>query len=201
MQPSNHFLDNFAAHKLSLLTECGAPDISAENAWLNRFILTTAFTTTLPQETMAYVFNFLRRTENAFSAYQQARLALIEYLGSPRNVVSPYFRALLNFEVCISQCYQGFELLKTASRNMLYQPNDDSEMERLQKLYVVSKHTDQMIHGGKIPTEATAPLWITNQGLESARSSISFVELADLLACTEQLVKKSLQVIATGPPP
>jgi len=121
---------------------------------------------------------------------QQARLALLEYVQSSRNVISPYFRALLNFEVCLSQCYQGFELLRTASGEKLYEPNDKSEMERLPKLYVDSKHMDQMIDGGKIPPEATAALWITNQGLESARSSVSFVELAELLAAMGQFADK-----------
>jgi len=187
MPPSNYMLDNFVAHKLSLLTECGAPEISLQNRWLNCFILTTVFKATPPQKKKAYIFNFLRRSEGAFSAYQQARLAVLEYVQSPRNVISPYFRALLNFEVCISQCYQGYELLKTATGEKLYEPDDKSEMERLQKLYVDSKHMDRMIDGGKVPTEATVAIWITNEGLESARASVSFTELADLLASMGRL--------------
>jgi hypothetical protein len=187
MQPSNYFLDNFVAHKLSLLTECGAPEISSQNGWLNLFILTTVFKAAPPQKKRTYIFNFLRRSEGAFFAYQQARLALLEYVQSPRNVISPYFRALLNFEVCISQCYQGYELLKTATGEKLYEPNDKSEMERLRALYVASKHMDRMIDGGKIPTKATAALWITNQGLESVRASVSFTELTDLLASMGRL--------------
>jgi hypothetical protein len=29
MQPSSYFLDNFVAHKLSLLSECGSPEAIA----------------------------------------------------------------------------------------------------------------------------------------------------------------------------
>jgi hypothetical protein len=108
-------------------------------------------------------------------------MALIEYLETPRNVLSPYFRALLNFEVCISQCYQGYELLATASGEKFFERNDKSEAERLHSLYVDSKHMDEMIDGGKIPTEATAALWITNHGLESSRAILSFDELAEML--------------------
>lgn len=187
MQPSNYLLDNFVAHKMSSLTECGAPEISTENRWLNVFILSTVFRASLEPKTRAYVFNFLRRAEGAFSAYREARHALLEYVESPRNVISPYFRALLNFEVCVSQCYQGFELLCTASGTTPYEPNDKSEMERLQKLYVDSKHMDQMIDGRKIPTEATAAIWITNDGLESARSKVSFGEMVELLTSMAQL--------------
>lgn len=181
MQPSNYLLDNFVAHKLSLLIECGARELPAETNRLNTFILTSVFKVSLPAKTRAYVFNFLRRGEGALSAYREARVALIEYINTPRNVLSPYFRALLNFEVCISQCYQGYELLATASAEKFFERNDGSEAERLQMLYVDSKHMDHMIDGGKIPTEATAAIWITNNGLESSRAALSFDELLEML--------------------
>jgi hypothetical protein len=181
MQPSNYLLDNFVAHKLSLLTECGATELPEKINWLNTFILNTVFRVNLPAKSRAYLFNFLRRAEGALSAYREARIALIEYVETPRNVLSPYFRALLNFEVCISQCYQGYELLATASEEKLFEKNDGSEAERLQILYVDSKHMDRMIDGGKIPTEATAAVWITNQGLESSRAALSFDELVEML--------------------
>jgi hypothetical protein len=47
--------------------------------------------------------------------------------------------------------------------------------------YVDSKHMDQMIEGGQIPTEATAALWITDRGLESSRAALSFEELLRML--------------------
>ena len=190
MQPSNYLLDNFVAHKLSLLTECGARELPAEANWLNTFILTSVFRVSLPAKTRAYVFNFLRRAEGALSAYREARIALIEYLETPRNVLSPYFRALLNFEVCISQCYQGYELLATASGEKFFERNDGSEAERLQMLYVDSKHMDRMIDGGKIPTEATAAVWITNHGLESSNAALSFEELLEMLLNMGRLAER-----------
>lgn len=181
MKPSNYLLDNFVAHKLSLLTVCGAKGLPEKANWLNAFILNSVFRVNIPAKTRAYLLNFLRRAEGALSAYREARLALIEYVETPRNVLSPYFRALLNFEVCISQAYQGYELLATASGEKLFEKNDKSEAERLQILYVDSKHMDRMIDGGKIPDEATAAVWITNQGLESSRAVLSFDELVEML--------------------
>ena len=108
MQPSNYMLDNFVAHKLSLLTECGACELSTNANWIGAFVLTSVFRAQLPPKKRAYVFNFLRRAEGSFSAYREARTALIEYIQTPRNVLSPYVGALLNFEVCIGQCYQGY---------------------------------------------------------------------------------------------
>lgn len=181
MQPSNYLLDNFVAHKLSLLTECGAAELPVEPNWLNTFILNTVFRVSLSSETRAYLFNFLRRAEGALSAYREARTALLEYLATPRNVISPYFRALLNFEVCISQCYQSYELLATASRQKVFERGSGSEAERLHDLYIDSKHMDQMIDGGRLPNEATAAIWIINRGLESSRATISFNELLEML--------------------
>jgi hypothetical protein len=178
------------AHKLSLLTECGAREIPTYANWLNVFILNSVFIFRLPPKTRAYVFNFLRRAEGALSAYREARKALIEYLETPRNVLSPYFRALLNFEVCISQCYQGYELLAMASGEKFFEPNEKSEAERLRILYVDSKHMDRMIDGGKIPTDATAAIWITNHGLESSRATLSFDELIEMLLQMGRLAER-----------
>jgi hypothetical protein len=76
---------------------------------------------------------------------------------------------------------QGYELLATASGEKFFERNDKSEAERLLSLYVDSKHMDETIDGGKIPTEATAALWITNHGLESSRTILSFDEFAEML--------------------
>jgi hypothetical protein len=104
--------------------------------------------------------------------------------------LSPYFRALLNFEVCISQCYQGYELLTMALGEKFFERNDKSGAERLWMLYVDSKHMDQMIDGGKIPAEATAAIWITNQGLESSRAALSFEELVAMLLNMGRLAER-----------
>jgi hypothetical protein len=140
MPLTNYSLDKFVAHKLSLLTECGAPELSANPNWIGAFVLNTMLIANLPPMQRAFAFTYLRRAEGAFSAYRAARSGLIEYCNTRGgNVLSPYFRALLNFEVCIGQCYQGFELLATASR---HQKNDASDAKRLHSLYVASKHMD-----------------------------------------------------------
>ena len=108
-------------------------------------------------------------------------MALTKYLETPRNVLSPYFKALLNFEICISQCYQGYELLAAATREKIFEKRDNSKEERLHTLYVDCKHMVEMIDGGKIPPEATAAIWITNHGLESSRATLSFDELLEML--------------------
>ena len=41
--PSNYMLDNYVAHKLSLLTGCGACELSTDTNWLNHFIINSVF--------------------------------------------------------------------------------------------------------------------------------------------------------------
>lgn len=114
-QPSSYLLDNFIAHKLSELTLCGAPELPEETKWLNTFILKSIFQFSLPPKTRAYLFNFLRRAEGASAAYRDARRLLQQHVATPSNVISPYFRSLTEFEICLSQCYQGYELLARAT--------------------------------------------------------------------------------------
>ena len=132
---SNYALDNFVAHRISSLTECGAPELLTESSWLNVFIINNVLRVRMPDEKRAYIFNFIRRTEGAFSAYREARRGLMEYVTTPTNVISPYFRSLLNFEICVSQCWQGCELLIKASRAPLFKRNDNTDVERLHSLY------------------------------------------------------------------
>jgi hypothetical protein len=189
-RPSNYMLDNFVAHKLSFLTECGAPELTNNENWLGAFILNSVFIAHLAPNPRAYAFNFIRRAQGALSSYRLARLELMEYLQTPPNVLSPYFRALLHFEVCISQSYQALELLATASRRDVFDKKDGSKEERLYRLYIRSKHMDKMIETGQIPTEATAALWITNQGLECSNAALSFEELLSLLKWVAEMADR-----------
>lgn len=190
MQMTNYTLDNFIAYKLSELTRCEAPNLSDDSKWLNSFILNSIFQVKLPDDTRAYIFNFLRRAEGASFAYRSAILDINEYLNTPQNNISPYFKALSQIEICISQCYQGYELLSRASGETIYTPGDGSCEERLQIVYVDSKHMDRMIHGDKLPESATSGIWITNNGIESARGKLSFQELHDTLMYMHTLAEK-----------
>lgn len=176
-------LDNYFAPKLSALTECQAPELEVD-AWLNNFILTTIFQVRLPMKQRAYAFNFIRRAEAASAAYRAARTALIEYVQAPPNVISPYFTALVQFEMCIAQCYQGFELVAKAAGVQpfeLFAGGKAAPISRLHSFYIDSKHMDEMILGDKLPDTATVGVWLTNTGIESARSHLSFEELHEAL--------------------
>jgi hypothetical protein len=86
----------------------------------------------------------------------------------------------------------------TASGQTLFEKGDGSDSERLYTLYIDSKHADTMIDGGKIPTEATATIWITNVGLESNRAALSFDELREQLLGMGRLADRLLSTLGTG---
>ena len=200
-QLTNYSLDNFVAHKLSELTLCGASELVEEAKWLNTFILRTIFHFNLPPKTRAFLFNFLRRAEGASAAYRDGRQLLVEHLATPSNVITPYFRALTQFEICISQCYQGYELLSRASGHELYKPGDGSAEEKLQVVYVDSKHMDRMIAGDKLPAPATSGVWLTNNGLESSRGHLPFPELHELVTGMHALAEKLCTIQPPVAPP
>jgi hypothetical protein len=56
---------------------------------------------------------------------------------------------------------------------------------------------DQMIDGGKLPTEATAAVWITDEGLESSRAKLSFEELVEILLQMKRLSERLSGLDAT----
>jgi hypothetical protein len=65
---------------------------------------------------------------------------------------------------------------------MLFSPGDGSVLQRLNLLYNRSKHTDKAITAWQLPPNGTISIWLTNDGLQSMDSSLSFEEAADILA-------------------
>ncbi|MER2584266.1 MAG: hypothetical protein ABTR20_16240 [Candidatus Competibacter sp.] len=190
---SKYVRDTFIAHKLSELSECSAPELKEEPNWLNAFILKSIVVFDIPAKNRAYLLNFLRRAEAANTAYREARTQLSLYLSTPQNVISPYFKALTQFEVCIAWCYQGYELIARASGSQLYRQGHGSRYEKLQIVYVDSKHMDFMISGDKLPSDSTSGLWIINSGLESSRGCLTFEDLHCLLCEMKDLAEKIVQ--------
>ncbi len=203
-------LDNYCAPNLSRVTACGVPEIDPPKVWLTTFILNDALSGVISRKPAAFVLNFLRRVDASIVFYSDARnelTAYISHLNRPQTVISPFFRALISFEVCISQCYQAFELLWTLHMKEVYQKRSrgfsyvkvdtierilclDGKLAQLGKLYVDSKHMDRMIDGDQFPRKATTAIWITNDSLRSKSAALSFVELRDTLKTLAELADR-----------
>jgi predicted RNA-binding Zn-ribbon protein involved in translation (DUF1610 family) len=179
---SHYALDNFVAHRLSELTECGPKPIEDAPNWIGAFVLNSIFVAPLEPKKRAYILNFLRRADGAISSYQVARIHLIEYLRAPGYAVSRHFRALLSFENCVAHLYQGMKLISAATKVPMFESGDGIKEERLNIIFNTSKHMDGRIEKGTMPEEATGAIWITNYGVECQQAKLSFLEIEELLA-------------------
>jgi hypothetical protein len=194
---SGFFYDSYVAPKISTLTECNIRDASGlMEPWLINFILKSAFVSTVPEPDKAYFFNFLRRVEGAFIEYELAREALGEFVEARKhkpeeNRVSPYFKALLHFEIFVAQLYQAYEFLRTKSGMNFFDKGGGTIIEKFHKLYNSSKHMDKWIKQGRIPSRATVAIWITNEGLESSDVKLSFTKMYEALAETAKFAKRN----------
>jgi len=196
MTPTNAFLDHFVARKLSELTLCGAPVLDGiRRDWLNTFVLVTAFHN-VADNWRPYVVNYLRRADGALAAYDAGTAALTEYVTTPPSSVSLYFRALLGFEVCISQLCQSIQFRSSASANEIYVEDSGSTEERLFLLYNDQKNMDRFLGKGKGVAAAASSIWITNAGLESPRARLTFDELVEALRAMADF---ATQLAATPP--
>jgi hypothetical protein len=54
-------------------------------------------------------------------------------------------------------------------------------LERLNRLYNVSKHAEKFIARGEYAPDSTLALWITNDALETTDTQVPFSELQDML--------------------
>jgi hypothetical protein len=198
---SNFFYDAYVAHKISTLTECNMRNAShLKEPWLINFILSSAFVATVAEPDKAYFFNFLRRVEGAFIEYKLAREALKEFIEARKhkpeeNRISPYFRALLHFEIFIAQLFQAYEFLRTKSGMNFFTKGSGTIIEKFHKLYNSSKHMDKWIAKGRIPPKATVVIWITNKGLESKDEEsndirLSFDEMYEALKETAKFAQR-----------
>ncbi len=184
---TDYALDTFVAPKLSQLTACGAPPLSDRSAkvdyWVREFSLHSMLRVRVEETHRQYIFNFLRRAEGAFHEYDIGRQFLKDYVdGGNRDSVSRYLRAVLHLEVCISQAYQAFMLARNLlDESKLFTSGDRSPLEQLHRLYNRSKHAENAIATGQLPSGGTLPIWITNDGLECTDAGLTFAQLGELL--------------------
>lgn len=184
MPLSNYSLDKFVAPNLSELTENSAQELimDQQDYWVRNFILNTLLGVRLLDPYHQYIYNFLRKAESAFHEYANARLLLGEYIDQGKDAVSKYLSAVLHFEICLAQAYQAYMLAKNIiGLEKLFNTGDGSALDRLNKIYNLSKHVAERISEGKLPEESILPVYITNNGLETHATYLNFNELVELL--------------------
>jgi hypothetical protein len=176
-------LDRFVAPDISKFTKASIPDMSdtskEQEYWVGNFILNTLFRVTVDERTRQALFNLLRRAESAFREYGLARERTLTYLQNT-EAITAYLAAVSHWEVYLSHTYQAYCLLARGQK-VLFVQGDGSVLERLNLLYNRLKHMDGAIESGQLPAESTMAIWLTNDGVRSVDSVLTFAEIADIL--------------------
>ena len=180
-QPSNYFLNNFISFDLSDLSGNNAEKRDTTSRWVNTFILNAAYRYRMEDSERLLIMNLLRRVESSFHQYNLGSSQLDEYLLGDKTGVSRYFSAVVCFEIALSHLYQAYMFGQRLTGTKLFNSNDNSSLDRLNKLYNISKHYDGTISKGELAEINTIPIWITNEGFKSVNTFLSYSDVHEMM--------------------
>jgi hypothetical protein len=186
MQYSDQLLDHVGGPKLSQLTSCGAVQLPTLDDYLdvaawNMICGSKYVDASLNNLILAY----LRQTNIAVRQYEIGRANLDNYvaaLSRRSHRLRDYLNAIEAFEHCVNAVWKAIELGIKQSIILLgknhpdaraFVNRDGSIAERINKLNGVAKHWSAEQAAGS----HSAPLWITNTGLECDTAEVSFDDL------------------------
>jgi len=195
LRPSNYLLDNFVSVDISNLTENNTIPFDKEIQWVNAFVLNATLRYQYEEKQRIFLMNLLRRIESTFHQYNTGSYLLDDFLNNNKVSISKYLSAIVCIETSISHLYQAFMLANRMvdGDNKLFTKNDGSSIDRLNKLYNVSKHYDGTISSGHIEELNTIPIWITNQGIKSIKDSLDFYEFHAMLGEMELIANELIK--------
>jgi hypothetical protein len=198
--------DKVIAPKISRLAAPTAPEISAERKpSLNAFISNFKLSLSLSNKNRQFLFNVIRKAEDAFDEYCRAVDSLTEFVAARGLTLSHYFSAMRHFEHCVAHVYQAVccwnALVETWGGEKQFDSGDGSILERIHIIHTEIKHMDERFEKGdrseansfalfaarndgtgsgeKDAADMTnVPMWLTDDGLECAKATVTDVELA-----------------------
>lgn len=193
MPLTKYAVETFISKKITEVTECNVADLYAEfpsaKEWLSGFGLMVIFVNQPREEIRPFALQFLRRVETTFSEYALAREYLQRLVLGSRGRWSPYYRALYHFEAALGQLYQAYDFSRKMLDSKLFVSNDDSPLDRLNKIHNISKH--------QVAVE-DQPIWLTNEGIETNDMKITFVEFEELLRSCGRIAMTLTQTSPSG---
>jgi hypothetical protein len=187
MRFSDSMLNKLVAPGISELKRGSVPDLMPRFPhsahWVEIFLLNTFIGATLVGTTRPVVLNFLRRVESALLEYTDGRRHFNAYTRGSRQAISKYFSAVLHFEHAIAMTYQAAMLMRDFyPGETFFEKGDQTPLQRVNALYNHTKHIDSVLASGQLSDGYAIPLWISNTGLHCSVCSVTFAELADILA-------------------
>jgi hypothetical protein len=186
-------LDTYFAPHLSELSACHAPPTPGwDKAWLAKFLLNSTSRLTVKERAKQLMVAYLRKVEAGLEEYELARAAMLAFVENGPQNISSYFRGLRHFENCLAMAYQAAMVFRALfNGGDLFKKDDGTAFDRLHKLYNDSKHVEGAVGRGDFPhPQATVLIWLTNDGLASQRSSLTFAELHLLLTELAEMADK-----------
>ncbi len=182
---SDTIRDKFIAPGVSAFTSAEIPDMSAwskESAhWVGNLFLNSAFRGSFYPPQNAYIYNFIRRAQYAFSEHGLARTSTLRFITNAGQNPQFYADALFHWECYLGQAWHAFATLAKAWDGKVFQKNDQSIEQRLNAMYNRMKHVESCIENGQMILGATVPVWLENEGLRSVDVTLSYDETGEVL--------------------
>lgn len=181
-------LDRYLAPGISQFTKANIPDLAPMHTeaqhWHANHFLNNVFRASFASPSRQYVFNILYRSQVCFDRYQQARAETQDFLGAgePRNpAIRKYFHALSTWETVFLNWQMAVDIWRKFVEDDPFTEGDGSREDRAYSIANGIKHCASAIRRLEHSDAYTVPVWLTNDGLQSRTSSVSFEELAHLL--------------------
>lgn len=189
---SGYARDRYFAPGVSEFSLAEIPDMSScdpQSAyWVRNYSLNAMLRGSLQPPGNAFIFNYLRRAEGAFSEHGTAREATYAFLASEGQSLSGYASALLHWECFLGQSSKAYDVLRTFVGHLtgegpikFFERGDGSVEARLNLQYNAMKHVEKRIAAGQIDDGATVPVWLTNGGIKSTDALLTYAETGDIL--------------------
>ena len=189
MQWNPEILSKFLAPGIGNFTSAHIPDLTQRFPqaphWVGNHFLNNVLRGHFGDRWRQVVFAYIRRAQNSFIAYHEARRLTLEYLDGkqPDNpLIRHYFGAVTAWENFALQISMVTDLFRWLNQGVgAFKKNDGSKEQRLYEMANLIKHTASAVDSGQCPESGTIPLWLGNDGLHSFTSSVSFQEASEIL--------------------
>ena len=156
------------------------PEFDQSTHWMSNHFLNSALGVRYSGDRRINIVTAILRAQLSFAAYHEAKAASDKYLAAndPHNPSArSYFALVGKWEMCVHNVHLFMDAFnKFAMPAKAYTTGDNSEAERLCRLSNDIKHLGRVTTG-----EHTIPMWLTNEGLQSVQSFVSYREIADII--------------------
>jgi hypothetical protein len=135
-----YFGPNFSKIKTYRFPEL---EIDIKRKFVQEFFLRSVFFEKFDKVDKPIVFYILRRIQQIIPIYIEARASLIELADSTENRINSYLNTVNKVEILISLLYQIYLLYFNLTGKKLFEENDGSSLQRLNRCYSMIKHLER----------------------------------------------------------